>query len=363
MNQPILAVRKSQSPEQIYKFSIKGVPTNIERYGCGHINTTYLVETDEKKRYIFQRISDAFDVNILMSNISSVLTFLNEKIADDRGSMRLVKTIDGSDFYADNTGNYRVYEFVEGSICLQSAESQNDFYECAVAFGNFQKMLEDFPAESLKEPIKNFHNTIDRYRLFKEAVDNDVMGRAKLVEKEIAFALSHEAEGSVLQKMRESGELPIRVTHNDTKLNNVLLDEKTHKALCVIDLDTVMPGLAAYDFGDSIRFGAATAAEDEKDLSKVTIDLNLYRIFASGYIGSCNLTKKEIETLPLGAKTMTLECGLRFLTDYLNGDTYFATHYADQNLDRCRTQFKLVSEMEKHRIELEEIVKALAPNM
>lgn len=329
-------------------FNIVGTPVSVERYGCGHINTTYLVETDKQKRYILQRISDAFDVNILMNNISAVLKFTSENTNDERGSMKLVKTLDGKDFYSDSTGNYRVYEFVEDSICLQSAESPNDFYECAVAFGKFQKMLEKFPAETLGEPLKNFHNTIDRYRLFKEAVSKDIMDRVKFVKDEIEFALSHEADGSILQKMRESGELPIRVTHNDTKLNNVLLDEKTHKALCVIDLDTVMPGLAAYDFGDSIRFGAATAAEDEKDLSKMTINLELYRTFAKGFLESCDLTKKEIETLPLGAKTMTLECGVRFLTDYLNGDVYFRTSYEGQNLDRCRTQFKLVSEMEKH---------------
>ncbi len=330
------------------KFNIEGVPKTAERYGCGHINTTYLVETDKSKRYILQRIADAFDVNVLMKNISAVLKFTSENTEDPRGSMKLIKTLDGKDFYSDSTGNYRVYEFVEGSVCLQSAESQNDFYECAVAFGRFQKQLMEFPAEILGEPIKNFHNTIDRYRIFKEAVKKDALGRAKSVKDEIEFALSHEEDGSILQKMRELGELPLRVTHNDTKLNNVLLDEKTHKALCVIDLDTVMPGLAAYDFGDSIRFGAATACEDEKDLSKMTIDLTLYKTFAKGFLESCDLTEKEIETLPLGAKTMTLECGVRFLTDYLNGDTYFATHYEGQNLDRCRTQFKLVSEMEKH---------------
>lgn len=338
--------------EQVFKFDIDGIPISIERYGCGHINTTYLVKTDKEKRYILQRISDAFDVNILMNNISAVLDFLSKNIDDDRGYMTLVKTLDGNDFYSDSTGNYRVYEFVEGSICLQSAELPNDFYECAVAFGKFQKMLENFPAETLGEPLKNFHNTIDRYRLFKEAIENDIMGRAKLVKQEIDFALSHEEDGSILQRMKESGELPTRVTHNDTKLNNVLLDEKTHKALCVIDLDTVMPGLAAYDFGDSIRFGAATAAEDEKDLSKMTIDLNLYHTFAKGFLESCDLTEKEIETLPLGAITMTLECGVRFLTDYLNGDTYFVTHYESQNLDRCRTQFKLVSEMKKHFVDM-----------
>ena len=344
------------SPSAVYNFKLDGTPISAERYGCGHINETYLVVTSTSKRYILQRISDAFDVNILMDNISAVTKFTAEHSADKRSAMSLVYTKDNKSYYSDKTGNYRVYDFVEGTICLQSAQSEDDFYECAVAFGSFQKMLSEFDATTLGEPIKNFHNTIDRYRLLKEALKKDSFGRAKLVKEEVEFALSHEADGTILQNMRENGELPTRVTHNDTKLNNVLLDEKTHKALCVIDLDTVMPGLAAYDFGDSIRFGAATAAEDEKDLSKMTIDLNLYRTFVKGFLESCDLTGKEIEMLPYGAKIMTLECGIRFLTDYLNGDIYFATHYDGQNLDRCRTQFKLVSEMEKNFDEMKRIV-------
>jgi Ser/Thr protein kinase RdoA (MazF antagonist) len=239
---------------------------------------------------------------------------------------------------------------------LQTAETPEDFYQSAVGFGRFQKLLADFPAETLHESIPNFHNTIDRYRIFHETLEKDPMGRAKDAAEEIAFVLAREEEAGILQRLRLTGELPLRVTHNDTKLNNVLLDENTRKALCVIDLDTVMPGLSLYDFGDSIRFGAATAAEDEKDLSKMTINLDLFRIFTEGFLSSCDLTDKEIELLPLGAKIMTLECGVRFLTDYLDGDHYFAVHREGHNLDRCRTQFKLVAEMERKWTEMAEIV-------
>jgi len=218
--------------------------------------------------------------------------------------------------------------------------------------------MSEFPAETLSEPIVNFHNTPDRYRIFHEILDKDSVGRAESCREEIEFALAHEKEAGILQGMRERGELPLRVTHNDTKLNNVMLDEVTRKALCVIDLDTVMPGLSLYDFGDSIRFGAATAAEDETDLSKMTIDLDLFRIYTRGFLESCTgLTEKEIELLPMGAKIMTLECGVRFLTDYLDGDHYFAIHRDNQNLDRARTQFKLVAEMERLWPEMNQIVK------
>ena len=265
--------------------------------------------------------------------------------------------------YTDEKGqSWRVYDFVEDSICLQAAETQEDFYQSAVAFGRFQDMLTRFPASTLHETIPNFHNTPERYRTFHRVLEADVCGRAASVREEIDFVLSREQAAGELQRMRDCGELPLRVTHNDTKLNNVMLDAKTRKALCVIDLDTVMPGLAAYDFGDSIRFGAATAAEDEKDLDKMRMDLELYRTFARGFIRSCpSLTEKERETLPLGAKLMTLECGLRFLTDYLDGDHYFAIHRPEHNLDRARTQFKLVRDMEDKWEDMCRIIREETP--
>jgi len=256
-------------------------------------------------------------------------------------------------------GNFwRVYDFVEDSICLQLPETPEDFYQSAVAFGNFQQQLKDFPAHTLCEVIPNFHNTADRYRLFREALAADVCGRAAQVRDEVEFALAREEEAATLVNMLAAGELPLRVTHNDTKLNNVMLDARTRKPLCVVDLDTVMPGLSLYDFGDSIRFGAATAAEDEKDLSKVWMDLNLYETYTRGFLSACpGLTQNERDMLPMGAKLMTLECGVRFLTDYLNGDVYFSTHYEGQNLDRCRTQFKLVADMESKWDDMKRIVK------
>lgn len=345
-------------PSAAYHFPLEGAPFTLERYGCGHINQTYLLVTTTGRRYILQRISDAFDVVALMHNIQAVTKFTAEHTDDPRGSMHLVPTLDGESYYRDGTGCYRVYDFVEDSVCLQAPESQSDFYESAVAFGSFLQLLAQFPAETLSEPIPNFHNTIDRYRIFHQVLAQDSCGRAADAQPEIAFALAQEGEAGALQRMRESGELPLRVTHNDTKLNNVMLDEKTHKALCVIDLDTVMPGLSAYDFGDSIRFGTATAPEDETDLSKMTIDLELFRTYTRGFLSACpDLTDREIEMLPLGAKIMTLECGVRFLTDYLDGDHYFAVHRPQHNLIRARTQFKLVSEMEKKWDEMARIVR------
>ena len=251
-----------------------------------------------------------------------------------------------------------MYDFVEDSICLQLPETDEDFYQSAVGFGTFQQLLTDFPTAKLHETIPNFHNTPDRYRALLETLERDPMHRAVQVQPEIEFALARQAEMSAIQNALASGKLPLRVTHNDTKLNNVLLDAKTRKALCVIDLDTVMPGSSLYDFGDSIRFGAATAAEDEKDLSKMEMSLDRFRVFTRGYVRACpGLTAKELELLPMGAKTMTMECGVRFLTDYLDGDHYFAVHRDGQNLDRARTQFKLVADMEKKWDEMRKIVK------
>ena len=338
------------------KFMIEGLIDTIDPFGNGHINNTFLVTTSNK-RYILQRISDAFDVTLLMKNIDAVTSFMALKSDNPDRQMKLIHTSDNKNYYSDESGNYRMYTFVEGSICLEAPESTNDFYESALAFGNFQKMLEDFPAETLFEPIKDFHNTPNRYKIFKETILKDKMDRVKEVKEEIDFALSREKEAGILQNLRDTGKLPTRVTHNDTKLNNVLFDKDTRKSLCVIDLDTVMPGLSLYDFGDAIRFGAATAKEDEKDLSKMTVNLDMFRAFTRGYLQSCNLTDEEIENIVLGAKTMTLECGVRFLTDYLDGDNYFRTSYAGQNLDRCRTQFKLVGEIEKNTEKMGKIVK------
>ncbi len=343
------------------QFRLDAPAVSCERYGCGHINETYLVATESGRRYILQKISNrAFpDVAGLQENIAAVTAHLRRQNDEPNSALNLIFTGAGESWYHHGeNSDWRVYDFIENSICLQAPEGPEDFYQSAIAFGSFQQQLSAFPAETLHETIRNFHNTPDRYRLFRQALEADSEGRAVGVQPEIEFALSHEAVGSQLTRMLRDGELPLRVTHNDTKLNNVMLSSETRTPLCVIDLDTTMPGLSAYDFGDSIRFGAATAAEDEKDLAKVTMSLDLFRIFTRGFLRSCpGLTEKERQALPLGALTMTLECGLRFLTDYLAGDHYFGIHYPEHNLDRCRTQFKLVADMEAKMTQMQQIVK------
>ena len=352
MNEKMLAV--------LHSFRMDGEPVSCEPYGSGHINVTYLVVTQSGRRYILQMINHHTfrDVAGLMENISSVTEHLRRKSGDPRRALTLVPTTSGACYLCVQGEYWRMYNFVEDTICLQLPETDEDFYQSAVGFGTFQRMLADFPAANLHETIPNFHNTPDRFRAFIETVERDPMHLAKNVQPEIKFALDRQAEMATIQNALAVGELPLRVTHNDTKLNNVLLDAATRQALCVIDLDTVMPGSSLFDFGDSIRFGAATAAEDEQDLSKVEMSLERFRVFTRGYVRSCpGLTAKELELLPLGAKTMTMECGIRFLADYLDGDHYFAIHRDGQNLDRCRTQFKLVADMEKKWADMQKIVK------
>lgn len=342
------------------KFQTKGAALSCEPYGNGHINATYLVKTDEEQ-YILQRINHHIfqDVPGLMRNVERVTAFLAEKDPDPRHSLHLVPAKDGAAYVEAEGEFYRMYDFVHDSICLDAPETDEDFYQSAVAFGSFQRQLADFPANELSETIPRFHDTPNRYRALRAAIEKDALGRAASCREEIEFALTREADAAVMMNLLAAGELPLRVTHNDTKLNNVMLDAKTRKPLCVIDLDTVMPGLAANDFGDSIRFGANTGAEDEKDLKKISLSLARYEAFARGFLEACGkaLTPKEIETLPWGAKLMTLECGVRFLTDYLEGDTYFRIHRPEHNLDRTRTQFALVADMEKKWTQMCDIVK------
>jgi len=346
--------------EAIFHFPTDGTPVKCEQIKSGHINQTYLITTDTGVKYILQWVNQFVfpKVDAIMSNMAAISGFLKEHQSGKMAMISYLDTVDGRNYYDDEHGGcWRAYRFVDNSICLQHAESAEDFEESARAFGNFQHALNEFPAETLEETIVNFHNTVDRYRLFREAIDADSKGRLSQVAKEVAFVLEREEKACHLQHMRERGELPIRATHNDTKINNVLLDADTRKALCVIDLDTVMPGLSVHDFGDGIRFGASTAAEDETDLSKVNLDLDLFRAFAKGFMEACpSLTENEVNMLPLGAYNMTIECGMRFLTDYLNGDVYFSIDRESHNLDRCRTQFKLISDMEEHWEEMERII-------
>ena len=312
---------------------------------------TYLLVTNRAHLYILQKINTYVFRNAagLMENVAAVTEYLRARESDPRRVLTLVPTLSGKPYLVSEEGAYwRLYEFVTGSICLSACETANDFRQSGVAFGDFQNRLAEFPAHQLTETIPHFHDTPDRYAQLKRAIAEDKAGRADGVAREIDFFMRREEQAGELMDLCRRGELPLRVTHNDTKLNNVMLDEKTREPLCVIDLDTVMPGLVANDFGDSIRFGASTGAEDEPDLDKITMSLPLFETYAQGFLGACGerLTETEIETLPVGAKLMTLECGSRFLADYLNGDVYFHTTRDGQNLDRARTQIKLVADME-----------------
>ena len=329
-----------------------------ERFGAGHINDTFAVwSADRSRRWIVQRINtDTFtDPAGLMENITGVTAYLRRQIearGGDAGreTLNVIPTRDGRAYYTDPDGGaWRAYVFVEGTVCLQKVENERDFYTVAETFGHFQKQLAGYPAATLHETIARFHDTPNRYANFEKALAADVMGRAREIGPEIAFIRAREADCRVLVDQLAAGVLPLRVTHNDTKLNNVLIDQATGKGICVIDLDTVMPGLSAYDFGDSIRFGANDCAEDEPDQSKVHFSLHLYKVFAEGYLAAAGsaMTEAERRSLPWGAKLMTLECGIRFLTDYLEGDHYFKISRPDQNLDRARTQFTLVQGMER----------------
>lgn len=356
--------------EALNGFEFGGVPTLQGRYGNGHINFTYLVHVDVNgatKRMILQQMNKGiFKKPVeVMENILGVTSHLCKKITErggnaERETLNVVCAKDGKPYFIDSEGEYwRVYHFIEGATCYDQAASDEDFYQSGYAFGNFQCLLADYPAETLHETIPQFHDTAKRFADFKRAVQEDVMGRAALVRREIEFALAREEDTAVLGNMLAKDELPLRVTHNDTKLNNIMIDDETRQGICVIDLDTVMPGLSVHDFGDSIRFGASTAAEDERDLDKVSCSMHLLDVYNNGFQKGCQgrLTEAEIEMLPMGAKMMTYECGIRFLTDYLEGDHYFQIHREGHNLDRARTQFKLVADMEKKWEEMLKIVR------
>ena len=283
---------------QVQAFVINGNATSCEKFGNGHINETLKISTDTGYTYVMQRINHYVfkDPVKIMENICRVTNYLLEQTGDPTAALHFIPTVSGGFCHQDEEGNYwRMYEFVDG-FCLESADTAEDFYQSAVAFGTFQQQLLDFPADTLHETIPNFHNTVDRFNQLKASIAADPVGRAAEVRAEIDFALAHEEVGGTLQRLLEAGKLPLRVTHNDTKLNNVLLSPDTRKPLCVLDLDTVMPGLSAHDFGDSIRFGAATAAEDEQDPSKMKLNLEYYEAYAKGFLESATaLTDAEID--------------------------------------------------------------------
>lgn len=363
-------VSELQVREAIANFNFTGRLKDRRPFGSGHINDTYLLTFEigdmGDMSAILQRMNrEIFTQPVeLMENIVGVTSYLREKIIENGGdpereTLNIIPAKDGKAYYVDSKGEYwRSYKFITDAKCYDQVEKPEDFYESAVAFGNFQRLLADYPADTLHETIKGFHDTRARFEVFKQAVAQDVCGRAASVDREIEFVLAHEEIARVLGEFQEKGLVPLRVTHNDTKLNNIMIDNTTRKGICVIDLDTVMPGLAVNDFGDSIRFGASTGTEDEKDLSKVSCSMELFEIYVKGFLQGCagSLTPTEVELLPMGAKVMTYECGMRFLTDYLQGDHYFKIHREEHNLDRARTQFKLVEDMEAKWDIMKEIV-------
>lgn len=346
-------------------FNTEGEMVSCKRYGSGHINDTFKLVCG--RPYILQRMNDDIfkDPVSLMRNIEGVTTFLRQEVIKnggnpDRETLNLVKTKEGNSFYVDSQGHYwRMYLFIEGATCYNLVEKPEDFYQSGKAFGHFQRLLSKYPAKELSETIPGFHDTPKRFERFKKVVEEDICHRAADVQQEIQFVMDRGNDMGLAMDMLAKGELPLRVTHNDTKLNNIMIDDVTGEAICIIDLDTVMPGLSIFDFGDSIRFGANTAQEDETDLTKVSLSLPLFEIYTKGFLEGCagSLTEAEIRMLPQGARLMTLECGMRFLTDYLEGDVYFKISREKHNLDRCRTQFGLVADMEKKWKEMGEIVR------
>nr|WP_300830404.1 aminoglycoside phosphotransferase family protein [uncultured Acetatifactor sp.] len=334
-----------------------------ESYGNGHINDTFLVTMP---RYILQRINTSIFRNPeeLMENIENVTGFLREKLREagedfERGTLQVVPAKDGGSYYkVDDDNVFRVYRFVEGTKSIENSKTPKDLYEAGVGFGHFQKLLADFPVEKLHETIQDFHHTPKRIEALREAIRQDRAGRAGSVQREIDFALENASWADCVVKGMEAGRIPVRVTHNDTKINNILFDRDTGKAVCVIDLDTVMPGSMLYDFGDALRIGGSSAAEDETDLDKVWFEEGAFEAFAKGYLSEMRetLTEAEMALLPLSVKLMTYECGIRFLTDYLNGDTYFKIHREHHNLDRARNQFKLVADIGNKEARLAQLV-------
>ena len=345
------------TPETIASAFLRGErAVKCKGFGSGHINRTCLITTDIGNRYVLQNINTyVFPApEQVMANVVAVTNHLRSK---GQTALEFLADEDGGFCHRDAEGGcWRLYRFVDG-LALDAPRSDEDLHQAGLAFGSFQQHLQDFPAETLFASIPDFHNTPDRYRKFKRAAAADAMGRAVAVKDMTDRFLAWEEMAGRLCAMLDRGQLPLRVTHNDTKLNNVLLSKDTGRALCVLDLDTVMPGLSAWDFGDGIRFGAAVSGEDETENA---LDLHRFRVFSEGFLaGAPNLTPAEIDALPLGAFTMALEVGLRFLTDYLEGDRYFKTDYPDHNLVRAKNQMALASDIENKLPQMEQLIREI----
>ena len=341
------------------EFAVSGEAADIRSYGTGHINDTYLARCSGGS-YILQRVNtDIFrQPEALMDNFRRVTAHIAAKIAEakKRGGTRRRETLhlvsarcDSAPFFRDAEGGFwRCYVFVDRARTYDIIENAGQAAMGAAAFGEFQRDLADLPGR-LNETIPDFHNTPKRLTALKQAIRNDKMGRLKEVGREVDFMLAHEEDCSKLLKLQQEGLIVERITHNDTKLNNVLIDEASGSGCCVIDLDTTMPGLPHYDFGDMLRTGTSPAAEDERDLSKVGMRFEMFEALLGGYLSKAGafLNSTEKELLPFSGILLTLETGIRFLTDYLDGDVYFKVHRPGHNLDRCRTQIELVRSMER----------------
>jgi hypothetical protein len=357
-------------------FCFEGEFCGAEPILSGHINDSYAAwfrtPVGELHRYLLQKINHLVfrSPEKLMQNIEGITDHIRNKILaaggdPDREAFTLVRTVDGGVLHRTPGGEYwRAALFIEGAQTYEIARNLDQVYSAAQAFGNFQRMVSDFPAEQLHETIPDFHHTPKRFDAFIQAVQRDARNRAHTVQAEIQFVEQRAAGTSVLVDLLQAGVLPQRVTHNDSKFDNVMIDDATGQGICVIDLDTVMPGLSLYDFGDAVRSGANSAAEDERDLSQVTVDLDIFDRIVAGYLNAAGdlLTTVEIDYLPFSAQLMTLECGIRFLTDHLDGDLYFRIHRPNHNLDRCRTQFKMVRDIEAQLDAMSRIVDRYRPS-
>lgn len=353
------------------KFGLCGEYRSYEVINSGHINMTYKVyffRDGEIKDYILQKVNTYVFQNpvAVMDNISSVTEYIRAKIKEKQATAKRnvlhYSRTDTQEYYTymPDGGFWRCCRYIDDSVSFMTTDSLKVIEESGKAFGEFQLHLADYPVEKLAIVIPHFHNTVRRYQAMRDAAEENAAGRLDEVQADIQAYLELEEIATRLYRMQKAGELPLRVTHNDTKLSNVLFDANTYEHLSVIDLDTVMPGLIAFDFGDSIRIGASTADEDERDLDKVALHMPKYEAFVKGFVPTLNdcMTQNEKDTLALGAIAMTLECGVRFLTDYLNGDKYFKIHYPDQNLVRARCQLKLGQDMVKHLDKMQEIVNS-----
>lgn len=368
-----MAYQERQLTDISKQFQIYGEILHAETCKIGHINETYSATYDQggtRVRYIHQKINQNVfkKPDVVMSNVVRVTTHLRKKLeemnADNitRRCLTIVPTRDGGSFYRDPEGNFwRTFVFVEGVQTFESVQSPKQAYEAGKAFGTFQSLLVDLPGERLHDTIPDFHNSRKRFDALKQAVEDDHFNRAQDAAPEIEFALRREGMVDVILNAMTKGKIPERITHNDTKFNNVMLDIQTGEAMCVVDLDTVMPGCALYDFGDIVRTATSPTLEDELDLRKVRMQMPMFEAITKGYMSAAGkfLNATERSLIAFAGKLITFTIGLRFLTDFLNGDTYFRIHRPGHNLDRCRTQFKLVQSIEEQEEEMQKFVAEL----